>query len=285
MDFVINILIFSSIFSILAMGLNYVFGYAGILSVAQGAFMGIGAYVTAILTKTHDVNFFIAILLGILVSAVVAYLLSFPVLRLEGDSLMLVTFGFAIIIFNIFQNWTDLTNGALGIKGIPAPELFGFKFNTKLELLILALILALIVFLILSYILKSPYGTVLKGVRENRVIAQASGHNSTAYARSAFVLGSSVAAVAGSLFAVHISFIEPIAFDLMRSVFVLIMIIIGGLGNLRASIVGAVLIIVFPEMLRLLNLNAKEFEQIFYGLIMVLLMYYKPEGLFGKYKI
>lgn len=285
MDFVINILIFGSVFSILAIGLNYVFGYAGVLSVAQGAFMGIGAYTTAVLTKVYDVNFFVTLILGFILAAFIAYLLSFPVLRLEGDSLMLVTFGFAIIIYNIFQNWISVTKGSLGIKGIPAPEIFGFKFDTKFEILVLSLVLAFFVYMIFSVIVRSPYGTVLKGVRENNVIAEASGHNSAAYARSAFVLGSASAAIAGSLFAVHISYIDPKAFDLLRSVFVLIMIIIGGLGNLRASILGALIIIVFPELLRLLNLDAAEYEQIFYGLIMVALMYYKPEGLFGKYKI
>jgi len=288
MDFVLNLLIVVSMASIMAVSLNYIVGYAGIVSIAHASFAGIGAYAVAILSKDFGWNFFLAVFVAFLITALVAWLISFPVLKLKGDSLMLVTFGFAIIIFNVMLNWRDLTGGALGIKGVPVPEFFGIDFANKFNFLLLCLFFLVVTILVFWLIVKSPYGTVIRGIRENPVVMESAGYNTKQYQRSVFVLGSAFAVFYGALFATHISFIEPGSFDLLASVFILVMIILGGLGNIYGSVLGAVIIVVFPELLRFLGLPSSimaETQQILYGLLLVVLMYLRPQGLIGNYKV
>ncbi|MFH1410340.1 MAG: branched-chain amino acid ABC transporter permease [Patescibacteria group bacterium] len=131
MEYILHLAIVVTIFSILAMSLNYVAGYTGILSLSHATFYGIGAYATAILTTQHGFSFVPSVMVGMVLAAVIAYLASFPILKLKEDSLVLVSFGFSIIMFNVMLNWTDLTKGPLGIKGIAAPEIFGLSFFSK----------------------------------------------------------------------------------------------------------------------------------------------------------
>ena len=286
MEYLIENSILIAIYSILAITLNYVAGYAGILSIAHGAFFGIGAYSTAILTTQFGFSFIAAATLGILITMLAAAISSIFILRLKGDSLMLVSFGFAIIAFNIFINWTNLTDGALGIKNIPTPEIFGFSFESRPLFLALCIFTAIIIYLFFNHIGKSPYGRVLKGIRENQDVMANSGHDIQTYKHSAFILGSTAAAIAGALFATNSPYIiTPKNFELMQSVLILIIIIAGGFGNIRGAVLGTIVILLTPELLRFVGLPEAEYRQIFYGLILISLMYFRPQGLLGKYKI
>jgi len=278
-----------AIYSILALSLNYITGYTGLLSLSHAAFFGIGAYTTAILTSQYDYSFITATLGAVAVTAIVASLASTFILKLKDDSLMLVSFGFSIIVYNILLNWTSLTNGALGIKGIPTPIIFGVDFFDRYLFLGLAIVIATFTYLIFNKIVKSPYGRILKGIRENETVMQNSGHNTSKYKHSAFILGSTFAALAGSLIATNSPYtIMPNAFELMESVLILIIIITGGLANMRGAILGTIIILIFPEVLKFTGIPQSimaETRQILYGVLLIVLMYYRPQGVLGKYKV
>ena len=288
MDYILHIAIIAVIFCIVVVSLNYVVGYTGILSISHASFVGVGAYTSAILMKQFDMSFLLAILLVILITAFVAFLTAIPVLRLKDDSLMLISFGFALIYFNVMLNWTSLTNGALGVKGIPAIEVFGIDFSSKLYFLGLCLFFLLMAIAFFHKIVSSPYGTVIKGIRENESVMQNMGHNTMFYKYSVYIVGAVFAGIAGALYAPYLTYIEPSLFNLLVSVYVLIMAILGGLGNIWGSLWGTIILIVFPELLRFIGLPNSimaETQQILYGLLLFLLMYLRPQGLLGNYKL
>lgn len=288
MDYILHIAIIASIFSILTISLNYVAGYTGILSLSHATFYGIGAYTTAILTTQHGFSFLPTVGIGMAVAALVAWLASFPILKLKEDALVLVSFGFAIIMFNVMLNWSDLTKGPLGIKGILAPNIFGFNFIAKPHFFALVLTALILTYLIFRKITKTPYGIILKGIRENQTVAAVNGHNVLRYQRSVFVLSAVFAALAGSFIATYLAFIEPKLFELMPSVLLLIMVILGGMGSLKGSVLGAVILILLPEALRFIGLPHQflaEAQQMIYGLVLVGIMFLRPQGLLGEYKI
>ncbi len=288
MDYVLHLLILISIFSILAISLNYMAGFTGIVSVHHASFYGLGAYATAILTSRYGFTFLPSVVAGVAITALFAWLASYPILRLRHDSQILVSIGLSFIVFNLMLNWTDLTDGPLGIKGIHAPTILGFSFFQKPLFLLLVLAALALTYWFFRHLTLSPYGTILKGIRENPTVASVNGHAVTRYQRSVFVMGAVFAALAGSFIATFLTFIEPKLFDLMLSVFILVMVILGGLGNLKGSIAGAAIMILIPELLRFAGFPASiigELQQMTYGLILMLLMFFRPEGLFGEYKI
>lgn len=288
MDYLLHLSILISIWSILAISLNYVAGFTGILSLSHATFYGVGAYATAILTSQYGFTFFPSMAIGMALSAIVAWLASFPILRLKEDALVLVSFGFALIGFDIMLNWQNLTKGPLGIKGIQAPTVFGVSFFEKPYFFILVLIVLALVYLFFKRITSSPYGTIIKSIRENPMVASVNGHNVLRFQRSVFVVGAMVAAVAGSFIAAYLTFIEPKLFELMPSVTMLIMVIFGGLANLRGSVLGAAILLLIPEILRFMGIPHTilgETQQVIYGLILILIMTYRPQGLIGEYKI
>jgi branched-chain amino acid transport system permease protein len=288
MDYLLHILILSSIYSLATLGQNYASGYTGLISVNHGAFMGIGAYTSAILLKMVGLHFPIALVAAALMTGLVAWIISFPLLKLKGDSFVLVSFGFSFIAYNIFLNWRGLTNGALGIKGIPSPKIIDLIPNTKILFLGLLIILVLISLWIFWKIISSSYGIIIKATRENQKVTEIAGHNTNSYRRSVFVLSGIVTGIAGVFLASYISTIDPTLFTYNLSVLLLVMAILGGLASLKGSIIGATLLILLPEILRFIGLPNSilaESQQIIYGLILILLMYYRPIGLFGKYRI
>lgn len=258
------------------------------MSFCHAAFYGIGAYAAAILIKSYDFTFIEALVGSIVITGLIASIASIPVLRLKDDSLMLVTFTFAIIVYNLMLNLVSLTNGSLGIKGIPAPEIFGVNFLAKPYFLLLCLIFTVFTFWFFHKIVKSPYGTVIKGIRENKEVTENMGHNVSFYQHMVFIIGAAFAGLAGSLFATYISYIDPSLFVLASSVNVMIMIIFGGLGNLYGSVLGASILVIFPELLRFVGIPHSvmaESQQILYGLLLFLMIYFRPKGLVGEYKI
>lgn len=288
MEYILHLAIIITIFSILSMSLNYVAGYTGILSLSHATFYGIGAYSTAILTTQHGFSFLPSVVVGMVLAAGIAFLASFPILRLKEDSLVLVSFGFTIIMFNVMLNWSSLTKGPLGIKGVMAPEILGINFFSKPYFFGLVLLVAIVTYFFFKRITRSPYGIIIKGIRENQTVAAVNGHNVLAYQRSVFTAGAVFAAVAGSFTATFLTFIEPKLFELMPSLLILIMVILGGMASLRGSVLGAFILILLPELLRFIGLPPSilaELQQMIYGLVLILVMYLRPQGLLGEYKI
>ena len=284
MEYLVHLAILISIYSILAISLNLVVGYTGLLSITQAAFYGIGAYATAILLTSYDVNFFLSILIGMVFSGLAALIVGYVLSKFDGDYFALGSFGFNIIIFSIFLNWQDLTRGPLGIPGIDRPMFF----TENLAFLGLVVVFAVGLYFVAEFISKSSFGRVLKTIREDEKAIQIFGYKTHFYKLVIFVIGAMIASIAGSFFATYITFIDPSTFNLNESIFILSIIILGGLANNKGVVWGTVFLILLPEVLRFVGFPtdiAAQMRQVVYGLILVFLMMYRPQGLMGEYKL
>ncbi len=195
---------------------------------------------------------------------------------------------FNIIIYSILLNWQSLTRGPLGIPAITRPEIFGFTLSDNLPFLGLVLVITGIIYAIAQAIGHSSFGRVLKAIREDEKAIEVFGYNIQYYKLTIFVISAMMASIAGALFASYISFIDPSTFTLNESIFILVIIILGGLANNKGTIWGAVFLILFPELLRFVgfpDVIAAQMRQVAYGLILIFLMLYRPQGLMGEYKL
>jgi len=282
MDYIFYILVLVNIYAILAVSLNLLVGLTGLISIAHAAFMAIGAYSTALLVTGLKMNFFLTVAVGMCVAAAVSALLALPSLRVKGDHYIIASFGFQVIIISILLNWPSLTRGPFGIMGIPRPSLFGFTFSSYQTLFLLSGAFLAVCALVAWRIAASPFGVVLRAIREDEVAAQALGKDVTRFKVLIFVLGCSLAAIAGSLYAGVASFIDPFSFDISESIFILAIVIIGGKGNVPGSILGAAVLIALPELLKFLAVPsgiADPLRRMLYGVLLILFMRFMPSGL------
>lgn len=288
MDYLIHLAIFISIYAILALSLNLVVGYTGLLSVAHAAFYGIGAYTTAILMTRLGTNFFLSVVAGMISAALLGLIIGFVLSKFEGDFYALGSLGFNVIVWSIFLNWQELTRGPLGIPGIPRPNLFGLSFSSNLAFLILASLFLILVFLASRFIVNSSFGRALKAIREDEKAIAVFGYNTHHFKLLIFIISAAMAALAGCLFASYITFIDPSTFTINESIFILSIIILGGLANGRGAVLGAAFLVLLPEALRFVGFPsdiAAQMRQVVYGLLLVLLMLHRPQGLVGEYKL
>ena len=288
MEYLIHIAIIIGIYSMLAMSLNLVVGFTGLLSITQAAFYGIGAYVTAILLTSFGINFFLALIAGIIITGIISLAIGYVLSKFNGDYFALGSFGFNIIVYSIFLNWQSLTRGPLGIPGIAKPTLFGLDFSENNYFLILVIICAILVYFLSEFITKSSFGRVLKAIREDEKAIQVFGYNTLFFKLTIFVIGAMISSVAGAFYASYITYVDPTSFALSESIFILAVIILGGLANNKGAMIGAVCLVILPEILRFVGFPsdiAAQMRQVTYGLILVLLMLYRPQGLMGEYKL
>lgn len=288
MDYLLHILILIAIYSILVVSLDLIAGYTGLLSIAHAAFYGIGAYATALLSLHFQTNFLINMIFGAVGAAGLGVIVAFPSLRIHDDYFVIATFGFQMILYSVFNNWIGLTRGPLGIPGIPVASLFGFDIDNHWKFLILATLFAALTYGLVKKLVESPYGRVLKAIREDEVFAQSLGKNVNSYKIQVFVIGGALASIAGNLYAHYVTFIDPTSFTILESILVISMVIIGGAGSLKGPIVGAAVLVVLPEALRFVGLPssvAANLRQIFYGSLLVLMMLYRPRGLMGEFNL
>lgn len=288
MEYLIHLAIISSIYAILGVSLNLVMGFTGLLSVTHAAFYGLGAYATGILMLSYGWGFFASMVAGMVIAGAAAWFIAMVSGKFRGDYYALVSFGFNIIVFSILLNWQSLTRGPLGIPGIPKPIVFGVPLTSNAQFLVLSLVALTSVYAVSYGIVSSSFGRALKGIREDEEALRIFGYAVARYKRIIFVVGAMLAAVAGSLFASYISYIDPSTFTLNESIFILSIIILGGLANLRGSVTGAIFFILLPEILRFVGFPpdiAAQMRQVAYGVMLVLLMLYRPQGIFGEYKL
>lgn len=288
MEYLINLGILFCIYGVLALSLNMVVGLTGLLSLAPAAFYGIGAYATAVVMTSLGVNFFASLLVGAVINIAVAYIVGRILSRFNGGYYAIVSAGLGIIVYSLFLNWKDLTNGPLGIFGIPKPSMFGFAIDSNAAFLGLAFVILAIIFALYRWIDKSSYGRGLKAIREDEELATVMGYPVERFKNVIFLLSAIVAGIAGGLFASYIAFIDPSTFQIHESIFLFTIIIIGGLASSIGSIVGALVLLSLPEILRFVGLPyevAAQLQQIIYGLALILIMVYRPRGLFGKYRM
>ncbi len=286
MAYLLHILILIGIYLILAESLNLIAGYAGLLSISHAAFYGVGAYAAALLALNFDVSVWLTVPAAMVAASVLAVLVAWPGLRIRDDYFVIVTFAFQIIVFSVMNNWVELTSGPLGLPGIPRPVVFGWTINEHWEFLLATSAAAGVVVFVCWRLIRSPFGRVLRAIREDEVFTASLGKNVASFKMRVFILGGAMAAVGGCLYAYYITFIDPTSFTVMESIFIISIVIVGGAGSLRGAALGAVVLVVLPEALRFLGLPnalAANMRQIFYGLALILFMLFRPQGLIGEF--
>lgn len=286
MEYLLHILILIGIYTILSVSLNLIAGYTGLISIAHAAFYGVGAYVAAIMALKLQSPFLANIICAVLLSSMLGALVGIPSLRIRDDYFVIATFAFQVITFSILNNWVSFTGGPMGLPGIPQPTILGLEISSHLGFLVLVGIMCALTLWISSRIVSSPFGRVLKAIREDEVFAQAAGKNIAGYKVLVFVVGAGMAAAAGVMYAYYISFIDPTSFTVMESIFIISIVIIGGAGNLWGPVAGAVVLVLLPELLRFIGLPssvAANLRQMIYGGLLVTFMMWRPKGLLGEY--
>ncbi len=266
--YILQILVTIGISIILALGLNLITGVTGQLSLGHAAFMSIGAFTSAILTIRTGLPFSVNLLLSGLFTAFIAALIGFPILRLTGDYLAICTLGFAEIVKVIFLN-LDITNKALGLS-VPMPK-------TLLPMPIMVLVVAVLAIIGSALIYSSRLGRAFKAIRDDEIAAESMGINIARYKVQSFAIGSFMAGIGGSLYAHFISYINPSDFGFLKSVDILSMVVLGGLGSIPGSVIGAAILAAAPEFLRFMS----QYRMLVYGALLVFLMIFRPNGLFG----
>lgn len=284
-----NIAMLCVIYSILSLALNLIMGYTGIVVLGMAAFYGIGAYTFAILSTRLGFTFIPATLCAFLLSFLAGVLIAIPTMRISGNYLAIVTLGFCEIVRIVELNWVSLTGGPFGIKSIPAPVIFGVKLNNPLKKYYLGVVLLLITVLAVSSMLNSRTGRAWKSIKGDVIAAQAMGVNVFKYKTFAFAFTAAFAGMAGAFFASYIGYIDSTNFNYNQSIQILSMTIMGGLGSIPGSIIGAVFFMVLPEFLRWLGTIWGEWvvqwRQILYGLILILMIMFKPDGILGGFDL
>lgn len=258
-------------------------GFTGLLNLGHAAFFGIGAYTSALLTLA-GVPFGIAFIASFVVAGMFGFLIGLPCLRLRGDYLAIATLGFGEIIRAVLKNWISLTRGPLGIPGIPKASFF-ITFDTSVKFLVFAAVIAVVTIGIVSRLVHSPFGRVLKSIREDEIAAQALGKNVMKYKMIALVIGAAFAGIAGSMYAHYITFIDPSSFTLVETILIVSMVVLGGLGSLLGSVIGVIILVLLPEPLRFVQLPSAivaAIRQMLYAIILIVLMIVRPQGMVGE---
>lgn len=286
MEYLCHLLVLVAIYVILSTSLDLLAGRTGLVSVAHAAFYGLGAYTSALLALHTGVPFYLSVLFGMLLAIVISLVVSFTSARLHDDYFVIATFVLQMTFFAVFNNWSGLTRGPLGISGIPRPVLFGWTVQSTLDFALLAVALAVVAYLVVDRIATSPLGRVLMAIRENEVFAAGLGKNTFRAKAVVFAVSSAIAASAGSLYAHYATYIDPRSFGVSESILVLSMVIIGGAGSRGGPLLGAVLLVSLPETLRFIGLPndvAANIRQILYGTLVLVVMITRPRGLVGSY--
>ena len=297
------------LYVLLALGLNIVVGYAGLLDLGYVAFYAVGAYSYALLSTVFGLSFWICLPLAGLFAAAFGVLLGFPVLRLRGDYLAIVTLAFGEIIRLVLINWTDVTGGGAGISSIPRATFFGIPFSAGEDgfaarfgipydsmhrlvfLYYLILALALFTNFVTLRLRRLPIGRAWEALREDEIACRSLGIDTTATKLTAFALGAAFGGIAGSFFAVRQGFISPESFNFLESAIILAIVVLGGMGSQVGVAIAAIVMVGAPELLRNLSFlkavfgegfDPNEYRLLLFGLAMVCMMVWRPRGLISE---
>ncbi|QDM22718.1 branched-chain amino acid ABC transporter permease [Tardiphaga sp. vice154] len=276
-EYYLRLLNLSAISAVAVIGLNFAFGYAGLISLGHAAFVGMGAYGLAILTTTCGWSPWLAAPAAVAATAVLAALIGFPLLRLRGHYLALATLGLNVSFYIVTSNWISLTSGTNGIARIPELAIGSFAFSGEHQFLWLVLVVLSAVAVVAAILHASRHGREMMAVRDDEIASEMIGIDTTRVKITAFVLSAICAAIAGCLFALHVRFVAPEDFTYAHSITYLAMLIVGGEGTIIGAILGAILLTFLPEWLRFLG-TAYLF---FFGLLMLVILVFLPTGLVG----
>lgn len=276
MEYLLHLLIIICLYSILAQSLSLVAGYSGQISLAHAGFYGIGAYTTALLSVNFGTPPLLNLLLAMLLSGFIAYVIAKVAVKTIDDYYVVITLGIQVVLFSIMNNWQSVTNGPLGIAGIPPFSIFGITLESKWSFLLLSAILAALVWYLLYNISHSPYGRILRALSEDEVYTSSLGKNVGMAKVVSFVISGMLASISGVLYAHYISYIDPTSFTLDESIFILCIVIIGGMRNLRGIFFAAVFLVLLPEALRFIGFSssvAANIRQIVYGVALIVVIF------------
>ena len=273
--YLLNVLIFVGIHTMLALALNLLLGYAGQISLGQAGFFGLGAYISGVLTATHGLNGWLAMLIAALFVTILAFCIGFPILKLKGHYLAMATLGLGIIIYILFNEAVELTGGPSGFSGIPNLTLAGITFDNDLKNYYLIWTITLLSMALALNLVHSRIGRALRAIHDSEVAARVMGVNARLLKVQIFAISAGISAVAGSLYAHTMTFVAPASFGFNFSVELVTMVIIGGLASIYGSLLGAALLTVLPEMLRAFQ----DYDIIVYGLLLIVMTMYLPGGL------
>ncbi|MBZ4663953.1 MAG: ABC-type transporter, integral rane subunit [Caloramator sp.] len=272
----------AGIYVVIAIGFNILLGYAGQISLGHAAFVGIGAYTTAILSTKYNLSFILIIPIVILISGILGFVLGLPALRLQGNYLAIATLGFGVAFSHIFMEWESVTGGFSGIKGINPPTLFGYQFKTRLSMYYFILFFIVVSIIFAKNLIKTKTGRALMAIRDSEYAAMSLGIDVAKYKTIAFLISAIYAGVAGSLYAFLFRQVYPNTFDVGMSLNILAMIVIGGIASIEGSVVGALFITLIPEFLK--NIKVQNASFILTGLLLILCVMYFPYGLVDIYR-
>jgi branched-chain amino acid transport system permease protein len=273
--YLLNVLVFVGIHTILAVGLNLLLGYAGQISLGHAAFFGLGAYISGILTTTYNVNPWLAIIIAAVAVGIMAFVVGFPILKLKGHYLAMATLGLGIIIYITFNEAIDLTGGPSGLSGIPNLSIGQLIFDNDLKNYYLIWTFTLATMLLSINLANSRIGRALRAIHDSEVAARVMGVNARLLKVQIFALSAFISAIAGSLYAHTMTFISPASFGFNFSIELVTMVIIGGLGSIYGSFLGAALLTLLPELLRAFQ----DYDIMIYGLLLILMTMFMPGGL------
>jgi branched-chain amino acid transport system permease protein len=274
-----------AIYSILALSLNLLIGYSGIFSLAHAAIYGIGAYASALAALKLGLGFWGGMVVAASAGAFASALVAIPSLRVAGDYYVVASFGLQVVVLAVFMNWTDLTNGHGGLPGIPRPNLFGWVIDQPFKYVFLAAAFAVLTWAICWRLTNSAFGRVLQAIRDDEIAALAMGKNVVLVKIVIACISSALGAMAGSLYAHYITYINPSSFSLHESIFIATLVILGGSERLAGPIVGAFVLLAIPELLKFLAIPdtiAAPMRQIIYGALLIVFMLVRPEGILGR---
>ncbi|MHC1727784.1 MAG: branched-chain amino acid ABC transporter permease [Syntrophobacteraceae bacterium] len=274
--YLLQLLTFIGINTLLALGLNMLMGYAGQISLGHAAFYGLGAYTTGVLTVHYNWPPWFALAAALVLTAVVAFLIALPLLELSGFYLGMGTLGFGMIGYVVFRQWGSLTGGDSGLVGIPSLDIGPLSFSSPRNYLFLVWAVTALSIFLCERLIQSRIGRALRAIHDSERAASSMGIDTGRLKVHIFVLSAILAALAGFLYAHFVSFISPSTFDFLVSVRLVTMVVIGGMASIWGSLLGAAVLTILPESLTIFS----EYEMIVYGLVLIVIMIVLPQGLF-----
>ncbi|MEW6349712.1 MAG: branched-chain amino acid ABC transporter permease [Thermodesulfobacteriota bacterium] len=298
MNYLLHLLIYLDIYIIVALSLNIVVGYCGLLTLAHAGYFAVGSYAYALLTLKLGWGFLPSVAAAAILSGTLSLAVSLPAWRLREDFFVMASLSVQALIFSAINNWSkpgepvgtlaNLTNGPYGVPGVPRPDIMGSVFDTIGSVATISLVLAFLNLLVGWALLKSPWGRVLQAMRDDELAARGLGKNVRRLKVQAFAVACGMVAVAGALYASYVNYVDASLSSLDHSILMLSMVIVGGVGNFRGPVVGAAVLIAIPEIMRLLQIPdtmAAEIRLMAYGLLLIVMMHLRPQGLAGSYRM
>ncbi len=277
-DFYYEIAILSLLNAIICIGLNLLMGYAGQISLGHGGFAALGAYITVILSSIYGISPAVSLLVSLVFMAFFAFVISKPILKLEGHYLAMATLGVGVIIYITVNAQADLTGGPDGM-GVDIFKIFGFELDSNIKWYILSSVLLILVIVTFKNIINSPYGRILRGIHDSNQAVSSVGADVAKYKSYVFVISVVIAALAGSMYAFFSGFISPAEASFNRSIELVVMVVFGGIGRVYGALLGAIFLTVLPQLLT----SFEDYQTLIYGVIIIFVMMFMPKGIISLF--